>query len=56
MAIARRDPALVRVLPRDFAYALDLWVVMHEDLRTSQRMRLVYDALAKGLAAYAARP
>jgi DNA-binding transcriptional LysR family regulator len=56
VAIARREPALVRLLPRDFSFALDLWVVMHEDLRTSQRMRLVYDALAQELTAFAAAP
>ena len=56
VALARREPTLVRVLPQAFAHPMDLWVVMHEDLRTSQRMRLVYDALARGLAAYAAVP
>jgi DNA-binding transcriptional LysR family regulator len=54
VAIARRDPALVWLLPRDFSYAFDLWVVMHEALRTSQRMRLVYEHLATELKAYAA--
>ncbi len=48
--IASRDPDLVRVLPDDFALALDLWIVMHEDLKTSARCRAVFDALAEGLA------
>ena len=54
VAIARRDPSLVRLLAREFSLPLDLWVVMHEDLRTSQRMRLVSDALAEELTAFAA--
>lgn len=48
--IARRDPALVRVIPT-VALPLPLWIVMHEDLRTSARFRAVFDALAIGLTA-----
>lgn len=48
--VAERDPALVRVLPDDFAMNLGVWIVMHEDLRTSARCRAVFDALAQGLA------
>ncbi|MES2016078.1 MAG: LysR family transcriptional regulator [Pseudomonadota bacterium] len=51
-ALARRDPALVRVLPAAFAPPLDTWLVMHEDLRDSLRCKVVYAALADGLAAY----
>jgi DNA-binding transcriptional LysR family regulator len=54
VGIARREEALVRVLAEEFSYALDLWVVMHEDLRASQRMKRVYDFLATELKAYAA--
>lgn len=50
LGIAQRDPALVRVLP-DIALPLPLWIVMHEDLKTSARYRAVFDALAAGLAA-----
>jgi len=48
--IARRDPALVRVIPT-VSLSLPLWIVMHEDLRTSARFRAVFDVLAIGLAA-----
>lgn len=48
--LARCDPCLVRVLPDEFSHELPLWVVMHEDLRTSPRCRAVFDALAAGLA------
>lgn len=47
--VARRDPALVRVLPGVFGVRLPLWIVMHEDLRTSARCRTVFDALSVGL-------
>lgn len=49
MALARRDPDLVRVLPDAFGLALGTWLAMHEDLRTSPRCRAVFDALAAGL-------
>lgn len=48
-AVAKRDPALVRVLP-DLVLQLPLWVVMHQDLKTTARYRVVFDALANGLA------
>ncbi|OJH36213.1 LysR family transcriptional regulator [Cystobacter ferrugineus] len=53
VGVARREETLVHVLPEDFVYSLDLWVVMHENLQTSERMRLVYDHLATELKAYA---
>lgn len=51
-ALAKRDPALVRVLPKAFAGRLDMWVTMHEDLRGSPRCRAAFDALAEGLDTY----
>ncbi|KWF30219.1 LysR family transcriptional regulator [Burkholderia pseudomultivorans] len=50
--LAARDARLVRVLPDALATVLETWVVMHEDLRTSPRCRVVFDALADGLRAY----
>jgi DNA-binding transcriptional LysR family regulator len=52
--IARRDPDLVRLLAGQLEFSLPIWVAMHEDLRASRRMRLTFDALAEGLAAYLA--
>ena len=52
IGIARRDPLLVRVLPREMEFSLDMWLAMHEDLRLSRRVRLVYDRLAAGLSSY----
>jgi DNA-binding transcriptional LysR family regulator len=50
--IARRDPDLVPVLQDVFRYDMEVWVAMHEDLKASRRMRLMFDWLADGLADY----
>jgi DNA-binding transcriptional LysR family regulator len=52
--IARRDPNLVPILPGVFRFSLEMWLVMHENLRASRRVRLLYDHLAEHLRAYAA--
>jgi DNA-binding transcriptional LysR family regulator len=54
IGIARRDPNLERVLPKAFALPLETWLVMHEDLSSSPRVRTLFDHLAKGLKAYLA--
>ena len=51
-AIARRDPSLLPVLRDAFVAHLPVWIVMHEDLRSTHRMRIVFDAVAAGLAAH----
>jgi DNA-binding transcriptional LysR family regulator len=50
--LARRDANLVRVLAKQFSFKLETWVVMHEDLRNSARVRVAFDALAAGLQEY----
>jgi len=52
--IARRDPMLVPVLEDQFSFSLECWVAMHEDLKASRRMRLVFDALVEGLRVFVA--
>jgi DNA-binding transcriptional LysR family regulator len=54
IGIARRDPNLERVLPKAFALPLETWLVMHEDLSSSPRVRTLFDHLGKGLKAYLA--
>ena len=49
IAVAQRDPEMVRVLPDAVDIALDMWIVMHEDLRGNARCRVVFDALVEGL-------
>ncbi|VVT20760.1 DNA-binding transcriptional regulator, LysR family [Sphingomonas sp. EC-HK361] len=48
--IAARDPALVPVLPQAFTMTLPIWIVMHENLRSSVAVRTVFDALAEAFA------
>lgn len=52
--IARRDPNLVPVLVDSFRFDLECWVAMHEDLKGSLRMRLMFDALVEELKDYVA--
>ncbi len=52
--IAARDPNLVRVLADQFLIEMEIWVAMHEDLKSSLRMRLMFDHLVEGLTAYLA--
>jgi DNA-binding transcriptional LysR family regulator len=47
--VARRDAALVRVLPRQISLQLETWITMHEDLRNRPGCRVTFEALAAGL-------
>ena len=51
--IARRDRNLIPVLEKAFAFNIEMWLAMHEDARSTLRVRLLFDHLAKGLARYA---
>lgn len=53
VGLAARDPALVRLFADRFELDLETWVICHEDLRGSARVRVVFDALVVGLLAYA---
>jgi DNA-binding transcriptional LysR family regulator len=50
--IARRAPDLVPVLAGVFQMALEVWLAMHRDLRSTERVRLMFDWLAAGLTDY----
>jgi DNA-binding transcriptional LysR family regulator len=54
--IARRTPELVAVLPNAVQYALEVWLVMHENLKATRRVRLLFDHLAAGLTEYVRGP
>ncbi|WP_257459367.1 LysR family transcriptional regulator [Archangium lipolyticum] len=47
---------LVRILPAAFAPTVEMWVAMHEDLRTTARYRTVFAALTAGLKDYLREP
>ena len=53
LGIARRDKNLVPVLHAQFIYPLEVWLVMHGDLRGSRRIQLLFDRLATRLLMYA---
>jgi DNA-binding transcriptional LysR family regulator len=48
--IADLEPDLVRVAPLPDDFALDLWLLTHEDLRRTARIRAFLDFLAEALA------
>jgi len=47
--IAKRDPDLLRLLADSVVFSLEVWLVMHEDVRATPRIRLLFDHLARGL-------
>ena len=51
-AIAHRDGQIVRILPKQVALSLEIWITMHKDLRNSPRCRVAFDALVEGLEHY----
>ena len=50
--LARANAGLVHLLPQSFALALPVWLVMHEDLRGSQRYKIAFEQLALMLDEY----
>lgn len=55
LGLAADDPGLVPVLPETVEFGYEMWVAMHEDLRDTRRVRLLFDHLVEGLSAYARR-
>jgi DNA-binding transcriptional LysR family regulator len=49
------DPPLVSILPDALRLELEMWVVMHEVLRTTARVKLMFDHLVAGLTQYLSR-
>ena len=49
--VGAKEPAVVKVFPELPSIPVPIWVVCHRELRTSRRLRLVFDWLAEGLAA-----
>ena len=50
--IARNYPELVPVLAKVIRFELDIWVVMHEDMRATPRIRRLFDHLNAELSAF----
>ena len=55
LGIAARDPDLLPVLHDTLMFQLEMWVVMHEDLRASRRVRLLFDHLVASLVEFVGR-
>ncbi len=53
VALAAREPDLQRVLPELPLPVLPVWLTAHRELRSSRRLRLVFDFLAEELTAWA---
>lgn len=49
-----REAGLIPIMADEFSFELPIWICMHETLRGSPRMRLMFDHLAAELSAYAA--
>ena len=47
----RTDPAVIPLLPKLKIQPLPVWLVVHKEIRTSKRIRAVYDFLANALPA-----
>ena len=50
--IARNEPSLKILLPNIQPYRGPLWLVVHRELRTNRRVRMVYDFLFQALSAF----
>lgn len=53
LGIAKRDKSLVAVLHSELIFSMEVWLVMHNDLRSVRRIRLLFDHLALRLSLYA---
>ena len=53
LGLARREKNLVPVLHSELIIPMECWLVMHRDLRSNRRIRLLFDHLAIPLSAYA---
>jgi DNA-binding transcriptional LysR family regulator len=49
--VARQDAQVQRVLPELPIDPLNIWLVVHREIRHSKRIRAVYDFLAQALPA-----
>ncbi|MCC4594519.1 LysR family transcriptional regulator [Xanthomonas campestris pv. phormiicola] len=54
VALARRTPHLLPVLPQQVRVGLDTWITMHQDLRGSAACSAVFAALAEAMTAHVA--
>jgi DNA-binding transcriptional LysR family regulator len=53
--LAARDN-LLPILPDVLRFQVEYWLTMHEDLKTTKRVRLLFDCLAEALTAFWSAP
>lgn len=53
VGVARRDPALIAVLPEQLCFSAEMWLVTHSGLRNNRRVMSLYQYLGTELAKYA---
>lgn len=54
MQLAMHNSDLVPVMHNAIRFPMEMWLVMHEDLKASRRVRLLFDHLTEHLGAYVA--
>lgn len=50
--LAKKEASLIPILPEAISFPMPIWLAMHEDLRSSRRIRLLFDFLIKELELY----
>lgn len=50
--LAKRSSALVPILEKEFQFQMPVWAVMHEDLKTNARVRLLFNFLVNEFQKY----
>ena len=49
IGIGDKEPLVIRVLPENWVFEREVWLVAHRELRTNRRLRTVFDHLAANL-------
>jgi DNA-binding transcriptional LysR family regulator len=47
--VALSRPELVPLLAKEMQFSLEVWLAMHENLKSTRRVRLLFEHLAEGL-------
>jgi len=49
VVLAKKDPNMVRILENEFQVPMEVWLVTHEDLKATKRIRALFDFLHQEL-------
>ena len=56
IVLANKDKNLVHILKEEFSIPMEMWLVMHEDLKTTKRIRSLFSYLTQELADFVIAP